>query len=480
MADERIRLELDLNQFTASAREGTQSLQAMAVVADQNVVPALKNVDRAADQAAVMHRNFGSTLLATSYAVQDFTSQLGTRGLAGAFAAVQNNIPTILAGLGVGSGMAGVLSIASVAAGGLASSFTKIGDEADKAVEKLKKIKEEAEKLRDSPSTKEKEAANELGSYLQSMDRKAISGGIEKVLTEQEAAKQREAIAYIAEREMVPGTEAYAARIAQRGGRRIDQQQAFDRAMSEALPGIGQRADSLLTGLAKGEAGAVDAVTAMALRRPGAFPRGLGSDLVSFSPEAEKMADLEEQAVERFGERARRGSARQRETNRLTAAGEENEQIWRNQMAEAAGLEARGGTGGLPGFGSAMMDAYRRRMQGGGFDDAAVEQARRAGALNPRFNPGVNPRTARAMANADADAIGQRMAPNAMGPGGMPMHDPRVDALMQEMETLQGLTEKTHRYISRDAQRLNRIRAKNKHLEQQSQQLNQTTLDRGR
>ena len=40
----------------------------------------------------------GMSMMATSYAVQDFTSQLDTRGLAGAISAVQNNIPGMLMG----------------------------------------------------------------------------------------------------------------------------------------------------------------------------------------------------------------------------------------------------------------------------------------------------------------------------------------------------------------------------------------------
>jgi hypothetical protein len=51
---------------------------------------------------------------------------------------------------------------------------------------------------------------------------------------------------------------------------------------------------------------------------------------------------------------------------------------------------------------------------------------------------------------------------------------------MTEMERLQDVTSKNQRYISRDAQRLARIRARNSQLEQQSQQLNNTGLDRGR
>lgn len=148
MADERIKLELDLTQSTASAKEFTASLQTVSVVADQNTVPSLQRVDVATNQVATSTNRLGSTVLYASYAVQDFTSQLGTRGLGGAFAAIQNNIPQILMGLGIGGGMTGVVSVLAVGVGVLYTNWDKVATlwgqgKTDEETARLKKMEEQ-------------------------------------------------------------------------------------------------------------------------------------------------------------------------------------------------------------------------------------------------------------------------------------------------------------------------------------------------
>lgn len=97
-------------------------------------------------------RGFGQGMLQASYAVQDFTSQLGTQGLGGALAAIQNNIPGILMGLGVSGGLAGALSLVSVAAGALVPIFEKLfgaetAENIKKRAEEIKKLADEAKEL---------------------------------------------------------------------------------------------------------------------------------------------------------------------------------------------------------------------------------------------------------------------------------------------------------------------------------------------
>jgi hypothetical protein len=126
MADERISLQLDLGQSTAAAKDFGQALATVSVVADQNTVPALHRVDTAAKQASSGHADFGRSVLQTSFIVQDFTSVLGTQGLAGALRSIQNNIPILVMAMGMGGGLAGALSIVSVGAGLLFDNWSKL------------------------------------------------------------------------------------------------------------------------------------------------------------------------------------------------------------------------------------------------------------------------------------------------------------------------------------------------------------------
>lgn len=155
MADERIRLELDLGQSTAATREFGAALQSVQVVADQGVAPALVRVDQSAQRAAMSHADFGRTILQTSYAVQDFTAQLGTRGLGGALAAIQNNIPLLVMGLGAGAGLTGVISVLSVGVGVLYDNWGKIATlwgqgHTEEEAKRLEKLKDAAEKAREA------------------------------------------------------------------------------------------------------------------------------------------------------------------------------------------------------------------------------------------------------------------------------------------------------------------------------------------
>lgn len=97
----------------------------------------------------------GTGVLAASYAVQDFTSQLGTTGMLGGLRAVQNNIPGILIGLGAGAGLAGILSGLAVAAGLVADNWGKIknaftSDDVKKKTEEMDKFAEAIKRSADA------------------------------------------------------------------------------------------------------------------------------------------------------------------------------------------------------------------------------------------------------------------------------------------------------------------------------------------
>ena len=86
----------------------------------------------------------GQGILGVSYAFQDFTSVISTGGGFGrALASIQNNIPPILAGLGVGAGLAGAISLVTVGAGLAVPALTSFFGAMD--AEAAKKTAEETE-----------------------------------------------------------------------------------------------------------------------------------------------------------------------------------------------------------------------------------------------------------------------------------------------------------------------------------------------
>jgi hypothetical protein len=138
--------------------------------------------------------NAGQGLLGASYAVQDFTSQLGTRGLVGALGAVQNNIPQILVSLGAGPGLTGIISIASVALGAMLPLIQKaFGGESQDSIEatrrrlqefeaQAKATKEAFERLANKPTDYEEQSAESVKAILEARPnadrvRKALEAG---------------------------------------------------------------------------------------------------------------------------------------------------------------------------------------------------------------------------------------------------------------------------------------------------------------
>jgi hypothetical protein len=117
---------------------------------------------------------FGRGIMGASYAIQDFTSVLGTQGLGRALGAIQNNIPILVTSLGAGAGLAGAISIVSVGVGLLIDNWAKIhdywtGGETEKEAERMKKLKEaikeakeEAEKLVKTLPPEQRQAGKDI------------------------------------------------------------------------------------------------------------------------------------------------------------------------------------------------------------------------------------------------------------------------------------------------------------------------------
>jgi hypothetical protein len=189
---ERIRAELDLDnvQYVSALRavteaedehirkmvEATQATKAVNLVIDEETVriqrltAEKKKLETQTNDTSQSNVKLGQAALTTSYAIQDFTSQIGTRGLAGALGAVQNNIPGLLMSLGMSGGIAGAVSIVSVGLGVLANQFLDTGkaqdtlrEKTDGATEALNRQRKALMDLREfGAADKEKERATNL------------------------------------------------------------------------------------------------------------------------------------------------------------------------------------------------------------------------------------------------------------------------------------------------------------------------------
>jgi hypothetical protein len=101
----------------------------------------------------------GMGILGASYAFQDFTAVLsGGQGFGRALGAIQNNIPILLAGLGAGAGLAGVVSVVTVGVGLLIDNWDKIQRlwGSGKTEEETKRIKDLAKATEDAAEANNK------------------------------------------------------------------------------------------------------------------------------------------------------------------------------------------------------------------------------------------------------------------------------------------------------------------------------------
>lgn len=219
MSTETIGLKLDLSDSSAVAKQLTVDLEAMKVKVNEvgasyargemNVQEFIKQhgqlsgsinqtkglIDGLTGKPGGGGGNMGQGLLGASYAVQDFTSQLGTRGLVGALGAIQNNIPQILMSLGAGAGLTGVISVAAVALGALLPLLSKAfggetQEQIDAAKKKVEEFTEGVKKAHEAflnmtvkPTTAEEESAASIKAILEDRPNakraaNAISSGI--------------------------------------------------------------------------------------------------------------------------------------------------------------------------------------------------------------------------------------------------------------------------------------------------------------
>ena len=143
------------------------------------------------------NRMGGQGILGASYAVQDFTSQLGNSGLAGGLRAVQNNIPQILMGLGAGAGLTGILSVLAVGLGLVIDNWEKIAtlwgkgktkeeaDRMEKLAEATKKAADEGERLLRTQNPEQIQHAGVVKRAVEAFGGKEVQDAVEKAIIRQ-------------------------------------------------------------------------------------------------------------------------------------------------------------------------------------------------------------------------------------------------------------------------------------------------------
>lgn len=155
VSDDVIKRKVEQTQATNTAILAERNAAAMLY----EETGALRVMGTHVEDTTTAHNKMGRGVLQASYAVQDFTSVLqGGGGLSRALGSVQNNIPVLLSGLGVGAGLAGTISLVSVGLGAaipLISKFAgelglaaKPADEATAAIERLGRAEGDARKKR--------------------------------------------------------------------------------------------------------------------------------------------------------------------------------------------------------------------------------------------------------------------------------------------------------------------------------------------
>lgn len=288
LADALSKLAIEEIKLDSPARTATAGLKDQAA-ATASMASATTAAAAVKDRAAESSRNFGSTILYASYAVQDFTSQIGTRGMLGGLAAIQNNIPQILVGLGVGTGFAGVVSLAAVAVGTLASNLGGVSESAKKVVKDLEDVKAKADKLRETTTADQDDTKSLVGAVMKGRG-KVVDQGIRASLYEQAKGQaSRHIEEYYKKFGVVPGTiESFIGQ---------DASGKFTGEWGEQAENEATR----LLGNIETDPSARARVGELARARPGSFPRGFADELRDAEPEAQaeaKAADMADEAAE--------------------------------------------------------------------------------------------------------------------------------------------------------------------------------------
>lgn len=148
----------------------------------------------AAGQATVettrANGDLGRGVLQTSYAVQDFTSVLsGGGGFARALGSVQNNIPVLLTGLGLGAGLAGAVSLVSVGFAAAIPLIQQFAGESKEAAEEAKKAADALERFRNLKTAPEEAAAKRVDDVTKKFGGENIVRGIDETLRSRAASQ---------------------------------------------------------------------------------------------------------------------------------------------------------------------------------------------------------------------------------------------------------------------------------------------------
>ena len=318
--DETIKLVLQLTG-SETLQEANTKLHALHAEMD-----ATKDASQAlatqTTSTASAHGDLGRGILQTSYAVQDFTSVLaGGGGLSRALGSVQNNIPVLLSGLGMGPGMAGMISLVSVGLGAAIPLIMSLGDETAKAGDKakdgaekltgwndqLERLVEAGKKLREAQTKPEEDTEKAVTEALKLAGGKVVGAGYERHLMEQDTAaeegefRRRMATPEIQAEMQFGGPQLREALFKRVRGEIRGEAQATRRARVEAFMG------SL-----PGSAANRQALVQMARARPDQFGQETAQLLEDAEPEARAAADRELEEAEAFGERAHAGGVGRR------------------------------------------------------------------------------------------------------------------------------------------------------------------------
>jgi len=149
---------LAMDKKVAALNQEVLAQRNLNAMLNENVV-AQKVTATSVEHTATATGGMGRGVLQASYAFQDFTSVLqGGGGFNRAIGSVQNNIPVLLSGLGMGAGLAGTVSLVTVGIGAALPFIEKYGqallgwkapaDEATAAIERLGRAQGDARQKR--------------------------------------------------------------------------------------------------------------------------------------------------------------------------------------------------------------------------------------------------------------------------------------------------------------------------------------------
>lgn len=256
----------------------------------------------------------GRGILQASYAVQDFTSVLaGGGGLARAIGSVQNNIPILLTSLGVGAGLAGTISLVSVAVAAAIPLISSFADKEKEAADATKKWADESDRLQKLQTSSEEKTAKGINEYLKDLPARTVRQGIEAELLSRAQAQ---------------GVQAEHEQLAQFG---VITESA-DRFVARNRPRIDADVNRLYGGLST-DPSARAFVADLAIRRPGNFPKNFATDILSFDRDT---GDEDLAAAEAFGQRAHAGVESRQKARAETE--ERRKRVEARQAAEDASI----------------------------------------------------------------------------------------------------------------------------------------------